>query len=105
MRQVGYLAAAAIYALDHNIDRLKIDHERARSIGSELTKLSWVNDVMPIDTNILIFSVDDVTAVMQKLKEAGVMAVPFGPNQIRFVTHLDFTDDDLERTVSALQSV
>ena len=105
MRQAGYLAAAGIYALDHNIEHLKEDHERARAIGAELIRFPWVNDVMPIDTNILIFNVDDVSSIMQKLSKSGVLAIPFGPNQIRFVTHLDFTDDDLTKTIDALKSI
>jgi threonine aldolase len=105
MRQAGYLAAAGIYGLDNNIDRLKEDHEKARIIGKELERISFVNEVMPIDTNILIFSVDDVDGIMEKLKNNGILAVAFGANQIRLVTHLDFTDDMLEETVSALRKM
>ena len=105
MRQVGYLAAAGIYALDNNIERLKVDHDRARTIGKELEACSWVNDVMPIDTNILIFSVDDVSVISDKLKSKGILAVPFGPNQIRFVTHLDFTDELLNETIIAIREL
>jgi len=100
MRQVGYLAAAGLYALEHNIGRLKDDHERARSIGKELESCSFVNDVMPIDTNILIFSVNDVDEIIIQLKSNGILGVAFGPNQIRFVTHLDFTDEKLEETIA-----
>ena len=103
MRQAGYLAAAGIYALDNNIDKLKADHDRARTIGKELESCSFVTDVMPIDTNILIFSVDDVQDVLAKLKEKEVLGIAFGPKEIRFVTHLDFTDDMLEETVSVLR--
>jgi threonine aldolase len=105
MRQAGYLAAAGIYALDHNIGRLQDDHERARIIGKELESCSWVTDVMPIDTNILIFSVDNVAEIMDKLKSKGVLAVPFGPDQIRFVTHMDFTDELLNETIVAIREI
>ena len=105
MRQAGYLAAAGIYGLDHNVDRLKEDHERARILGKELEGCSFVNDVMPIDTNILIFSVDNVEETLSKLKTNGILGVPFGPNQIRFVTHLDFTDDMLDETVKVLKGM
>ena len=105
MRQAGYLAAAGIYGLDHNVDRLKEDHERARILGKELEGCSFVNDVMPIDTNILIFSVDNVEETLSKLKTNGILGVPFGPNQIRFVTHLDFTDDMLDETVKVLRDM
>jgi len=105
MRQAGYLAAAGIYGLDNNVAKLKEDHERARVIGKELENCSFVNDVMPIDTNILIFSVDDVQDILAKLKEKDVLGIAFGPNQIRFVTHLDFTDDMLEETVGVLRGM
>ena len=105
MRQAGYLAAAGIYGLDNNIERLKEDHKKARAIGRELEGCSFVNDVMPIDTNILIFSVADVDDILAKLKNSGILGVPFGANQIRFVTHLDFTDDMLEQTVSVLREM
>ena len=105
MRQAGYLAAAGIYALDNNIDRLRNDHEKARAIGKELEGCSFVNNVMPIDTNILIFSVDDVDEILEKLKQSGILGVKFGANQIRFVTHLDFTDDMLQETISVLRGM
>ena len=105
MRQAGYLAAAGIYALEHNIDRLKDDHERARTIGKELATCAFVNDIMPIDTNILIFSVDNVDDILAKLRTRDILGVPFGPNQIRFVTHLDFTDAMLEETVKVLRKI
>jgi threonine aldolase len=105
MRQVGYLAAACIYALDNNIVRLKDDHEKARTIGKTLEACSFVNDVMPIDTNIVIFSVDEVSEVLDKLQANGIRGVPFGPNQIRFVTHLDFTNEMLDEMVSVLRKM
>jgi threonine aldolase len=105
MRQVGYLAEAGIYALEHNIERLKVDHERARALGDVLNGCSFVNKVMPVDTNILIFSVDDVDLIMDKLKEKGVLAVKFGPNEIRFVTHLDFTEAMVEETIKILKAI
>jgi len=93
MRQAGYLAAAGIYALDNNIERLKEDHQRARALGKALSQASFVEEVMPVDTNIVIFSVDDVEKWLHQLKEKGVLGVPFGGNQIRFVTHLGFTEE------------
>lgn len=105
MRQAGYLAAAGIYALKNNVDKLKDDHRRAKEIGSVLQTLPWVEGVMPIDTNILIFSVEDTASILQSLRNSDVLALPFGPKQIRFVTHLDFTDDDLEKTVAALRAI
>ncbi len=97
-RQAGFLAAAGIYALDHNIDRLSEDHRRAKAIGQILSKKSFVKSVYPITTNIVIFELpgdmlakDFVAAMAGK----GIHCVTFGRHLVRFVTHLDFTDDQL----------
>lgn len=108
MRQAGYLAAAGIYALDHHIERLREDHERARIIGKALEELSYVDEVLPVDSNIVIFRLSgNLTAgqVLGRLQEAGILGVPFGKNEIRFVTHLDFDDDMLEDTLNNLRKI
>lgn len=97
-RQAGFLAAAGIYALDHNVERLKVDHSRARQIGQILASLPEVAEVLPVETNIVIIRlVDGITNTeyIAKLKEQGILAVAFGPQLVRFVTHLDLTDDDV----------
>ncbi len=99
MRQAGYLAAAGIYALDHHIERLKEDHERARRIADILKEQSWVEDILPVETNILIFDLAkdvDPEMFLRKLKASGILAVSFGGQSIRFVTHLDFDDVQLD---------
>lgn len=108
MRQAGFLAAAGIYALDHHINRLKEDHERARQIGSVLENASYVKEVMPIDTNIVIFTIADgrtTDEILTKLNENGVLALPFGPREIRMITHLDFTEDMLDWTLKVLKNL
>ncbi len=108
MRQVGYLAAAGIYALDNNIKRLTEDHKKARALGDCLSQLSFVEKVLPVDTNIVIFTLTDninPTAFLQKLSNNNIKAVPFGGQDIRFVTHLDFTDEMLERTIGVLEEI
>ena len=98
MRQAGYLAAAGIYALDHHISRLKEDHQRARHLGKLLEKLPFVTEVLPIQTNIVIFKLDEKMpseTFLKTLADSEVLAVPFGKQTIRFVTHLDFTDEML----------
>lgn len=106
MRQAGFLAAAGIYALDHNIDRLKDDHRRTKILGEVLKSLNWINTVDPIDTNIIIFSVSDVDKVMNKLAENDIKAVRFRkPNEIRMVTHLNFTEEMLDRAVDVLRKI
>lgn len=98
-RQAGYLAAAGIYALENNIERLKDDHFRAREIGKIMEGISEVEEIYPVDTNIVIFRINDkilVSDYVQKLNEKGIKASPFGKHLVRFVTHLDFTNEHLE---------
>jgi threonine aldolase len=95
MRQVGYLAAAGIYALDNNFERLAEDHRRAKEIGAVLEQLSWVEKVEPIETNILIFSVRkdlDENLLIAKLKERNIHISSMGHGKLRIVTHLDYRE-------------
>lgn len=108
MRQAGFLAAAGIYALDNNIDRLKEDHKRAKEIGKVLSTLSFVETVMPVDTNIVIFNLTDkytAASFEETLKSHGIKASVFGKQTIRFVTHLDFTDDMLVVVLEVLKKL
>lgn len=108
MRQAGYVAAACIYALDNNVDRLKEDHERARKIAGELEKLSYIEYILPVDTNILIFKLNDdfnQEDFMKHLEDNDVLTVSLDPQVIRMVTHLDFDDAMTEKTIEVLKSV
>lgn len=109
MRQAGFLAAAGLYALTHHIERLKEDHQRAQIIGQALAKSSKVLEVMPVDTNIIIFQPDKKwktnSETLQYLAEKGIKGAAFGADYIRFVTHLDITDEMLERTVAIIQEM
>ncbi len=98
MRQAGFLAAAGIYALDHQIDRLREDHARARALGKMLEALPIVDEVFPVATNIVIARLNGVSPenFMKKLAENDIKSVKFGPNLVRFVTHHDFGDGQLE---------
>lgn len=92
MRQAGFLAAAGIYALDHNILRLQEDHDHAQSLGDFLQRLPYVTSIMPVETNIVIFKVDDhleESDIIGRLAKKGVLTAGFGPHTIRMVTHLD----------------
>ncbi|AZQ44518.1 threonine aldolase family protein [Nonlabens ponticola] len=93
MRQTGYMAAAAIYALDHNIDRLKQDHDKAIALGTFLSTLSWVEKVEPVETNIVIFEVQDEIAVMNFCAKNDIIISNMGSGKLRLVTHLDYTDE------------
>lgn len=108
MRQAGYLAAAGIFALDNHITRLQEDHTRARELGKAIAQLSWVDMVKPVDTNIVIFVMKSLASpekILQKLSDKHIKALKFGPQEIRMVTHLDFDDDMLEKTIDAFKKI
>ena len=106
MRQAGYLAAACIYALDHNINRLKEDHVRAKEVGDALSRSVWVKNVYPVKTNIVIGEVSGCTEqeFLKKLQKHNILAVPFGKQLVRFVTHLNFDDQQLDYVTRILPS-
>ncbi len=108
MRQVGYLAAACIYALDHHIPLLKRDNDCAKEVSKVLDGLSYIKEIKPVSTNIIIFRLmDDIKDIefIDKLKAKGILATPFGENTIRFVFHLDITDDMMELLVRLLPHI
>ncbi len=108
MRQAGYLAAAGLYALEHQVERLKEDHRRARKLGEVLEEQGYVEALRPVKTNIIVFDLHsdiDAPAFAGRLMEKGILAAPFGPHTMRFVTHLDFTDEMLERVVDVLENL
>lgn len=105
MRQVGFLAAAGIYALDHHVERLKIDHQHARALEACLNGLSYVDEVMPVQTNIVIFSVAkglEAIDVVKKLTDKGVLCNTTSRDTIRFVTHLDITSEMIDQAIEIL---
>ena len=98
MRQAGFLAAAAIYALDNQVNRLAEDHEKAQQIGAVLENCSFVKKVEPIETNIIIFYVNntiDSIDFINKMQAKGILLISMGEGKIRIVTHLDFTNEML----------
>jgi threonine aldolase len=108
MRQVGYLAAAGIYALDHHVDRLKEDHQRAAVIGKALENSNWVDKVEPIETNIVIFQLKegcDEDRFMERLEAHEIKMISMGEGKLRVVTHLDFNDTMLDRVLEVLQKM
>ncbi|MGL4598199.1 MAG: threonine aldolase family protein [Bacteroidia bacterium] len=107
MRQVGILAAAGLYAIENHVARLGEDHARAKQLGDVLAKLPYVASVVPVETNIIIFTLDakmPSDAFVQRLNNEQIKAVGFGKQTIRFVTHLDFDDAMLARTIQVLNS-
>jgi len=108
MRQVGYMAAAGIYALDHNLDRMHIDHQRAKELGAELKKIEIVTSVEPIDTNIVIFKLSENELkqnFINKLLKKEVLISDMGQGKLRIVTHLDYTKTHHERLLTFLKEL
>ncbi len=105
MRQSGLLAAACIYALENNVERLKDDHLRAKQLADTLATLPWVKRVLPVATNIVIFEVSSSAKLAEILAAKGIKVQPFSPVLVRMVTHLDFTEDMLATTISTLKTV
>lgn len=108
MRQAGYLAAAALFALENNIGRLRDDHRRAKQLGGVLEKCPYVKSMMPVDTNILIFElIGEVTPerFLARLAEHQIKALPFGATEIRMVLHLDINDAGVQYTSDVLKSL
>lgn len=108
MRQAGYLAAAGIYALDNHIVRLKDDHHRARKLADAISELDYVDTVYPCDTNIVVFNLPDSInskVFLYKLMEEDILAVPFGPQSIRMVTHLDINDTMIDTVIEKMENL
>ncbi|GAA4969732.1 GntG family PLP-dependent aldolase [Algibacter aquimarinus] len=95
MRQAGYLAAAALYALDNNVNRLIQDHKKAKEIGEELSKLSIIKTIEPIETNIVIFELNNdinENEFVKKLADNNIYVISMGGGKLRIVTHMDYSD-------------
>ncbi len=108
MRQAGYLAAAGIYALDHHVERLHEDNERARRIGACLRVLPYVEAVRPVESNIVIFDLTEAwtaQAYLAELARHGITGTAFGPRTVRLTTHLDFTEPMLAYVLEVLPRV
>lgn len=108
MRQAGYLAAAGIYALQHNIERLKTDHLHARMLADALSKKDFVKFVFPVETNIIIFELNDsmtAPAFTEKLKEKGILSYAIAPRRVRFVVHLDISEEMIHQTIAILKKL
>jgi threonine aldolase len=108
MRQIGYLAAAGIYALDHHVERLQEDHLRAKILGKALEECPFVRKVEPVETNILIFNLKegiDEAKFLEHMAERNILMINLGPGKLRMVTHLDFTDEMLQEVIQALEQM
>ncbi len=108
MRQAGIIAAGGLYALKNNVERLREDHAHAKALESAFNEMDWVDSVMGVETNIVVVNLknpDSRDAIIAKFNEAGMAPMAFGPGMIRFVTHLDISKNDMDRTISFIRSL
>lgn len=107
MRQAGYLAAAGIYALDHQVERLREDHAHARRLAEVLGELDWATHIRPVQSNIVIFDVSAATTIAELFAYLGrsdIRASAFGPATVRLVTHLEVTPADVALVEAQLRA-
>ena len=108
MRQVGFMAAAGIYALDNHVQRLAEDHKRASEIGDTLQAQSYVKEVEPVETNIVIFylaKASDEPRFMAMLQQENIRISNMGQGKLRIVTHLDYSEEDHQRFIEVLKNI
>jgi threonine aldolase len=108
MRQAGFLAAAGIYALQHNIERLQEDHDHAIEIANAISECDFVKQILPVETNIIIFELNNSVAapdLVTMLKEKNILGYAIAPDRVRLVIHLDITKEMVDRTVSVFTNL
>ena len=108
MRQSGYLASAAIFAIENQIEDLKKDHIKAKEIESVLEKLNFIKKVEPVSTNIIIFSLIeeiDQNYFINKMKENNIFIISLGNDKLRIVTHRDYTDNHHNYFLSTIKKI
>jgi len=106
MRQAGYLAAAGIYALNNNIERLADDHARSKYISESIKEAPYIESTEEPETNILMVNLTiSAEEYLKKLENAGMLAIGFGPKRIRITTHLDVSEADIEKAVSIMKNL
>ena len=108
MRQAGYLAAAGIFALENNIDRLAIDHLHSKLITEALSKKEFTGEIMPVETNIIIFEIKGnytAKSLAEEFKKNDILVSAISPSQIRIVLHLDVSGEMVKETISIIKSL
>ena len=108
MRQAGFMAAAGIHALENHVERLAEDHTHAGRLAAALAKKEGVKNIMPVETNIVIFEVEGnycAKGMAADLKEQGVLAIAISANQLRFVTHLDITPQMVDQVIRIIENL
>ncbi|AXO79389.1 threonine aldolase [Olleya aquimaris] len=108
MRQGGFLAAAGLYALEHNIERLEEDHIKAKQLGDVLLKSSFVKKVEPVETNIVIFQLNEKYSendFLEVLSDKNIKIISMGNGKLRLVTHLNYSDNQHDKVVNVLKKL
>lgn len=108
MRQAGYMAATGIYALQHHVERLQEDHQHAREIEQVLSKKEFAGTILPVETNIIIFSIKpphSAEEIVQKMRKENILLFAISPTQIRMVLHLDITPAMVNHTINVINSL
>jgi len=108
MRQAGFLAAAGLYALDHHITRLEEDHLHAKALSSALKTKDFTGDILPVETNIVIFTVQGryaAASLAAEFRKRDIFTVAISPTQVRMVTHLDISDAAVERAIKVINEL
>ncbi len=108
MRQAGILAAAGLFALTHNIERLQADHQHARLLADALQQKPYVSFILPVDTNIIIFELTkDMPAktFVARLKEYDILGYAIAANRVRLVLHMDISPAMVERTIDLIHKL
>ena len=108
MRQAGYLAAAGLYALQNNVERISEDHLHSQMITTALRQKSFVDKILSVETNIVIFSVkNELTPKLfiEKMQENNIYMYPISPTQVRIVVHLDITLEMVEKTIRIIEEI
>lgn len=108
MRQAGIIAAGGLFALKNNVERLKVDHFHAKALESVLNELNWIKEVIPVETNIVVAVLKDQAmrdVIIEKLAQREIKIMAFGPGMLRFVTHLDISEKDIDETIEELKLI
>ncbi|MEN9599275.1 MAG: low-specificity L-threonine aldolase [Bacteroidota bacterium] len=108
MRQAGMLAAAGLYALENHVERLAEDHNHAQLIATVLVEKDFVGEILPVETNILLFEVKGkhtAHSLVAALQEKGIATIAMTPTQVRMVLHLDITESMVAQTIAIIQSL
>lgn len=108
MRQAGFLAAAGMYALKNNINRLSEDHAHARQIAEAISKKVFVKKILPVETNIIIFELNDsvsAPALVTKLKEFNILGYAISSSRVRLVIHLDISKEMVDKTITTFKTL